>query len=170
MNIKTGIIVVFLSVGCYILSGPKRPKRYFRFLSKVFLNLPTYRMIKDRSYIIIALATILLTSSSFAWPYRRRDVFDNAVDSPGGLVSHLQQLGEALYGLPNNETGSKVANWHEGMSVNPEELGNYAEGDILFPLGMNRNGLKADAARWPNGIIPYMISPYFGKIEFVNIV
>ncbi|XP_035719568.1 zinc metalloproteinase nas-13-like isoform X3 [Vespa mandarinia] len=56
------------------------------------------------------------------------------------------------------------------MSVNPEELGNYAEGDILFPLGMGRNGLKAENARWPNGIIPYMISPYFGKIEFSNIV
>ncbi|XP_046819695.1 zinc metalloproteinase nas-4-like [Vespa crabro] len=117
----------------------------------------------DQSYLIIALAMILLTSSSFGWPYRRRDVFDNAVDSPGGLVSHLQQFGEALYGLPNNETGSKVANWHEGMSVNPEELGNYAEGDILFPLEMGRNGLKAENARWPNGIIPYMISPYFDE-------
>ncbi|KAL2722617.1 zinc metalloproteinase nas-4-like isoform X1 [Vespula squamosa] len=117
----------------------------------------------DQSYLIIVLAMMLLINSSFAWLYRRRDVFDNAVDSPGGLVSYLQHLGEALYGLPSNETGSKVANWHEGMPVNPEELGNYVEGDILFPLGMGRNGLKADAARWPNGIIPYMISPYFDE-------
>ncbi|XP_014601798.1 PREDICTED: zinc metalloproteinase nas-4-like [Polistes canadensis] len=122
---------------------------------------------KDPSCIIIALAIVLSTSLSFAWPYRRRDVSDNSVDSPGGggggLVSRLQYLGEAAYGLPSNVTGLKVANWHEGMSVNPEELGNYAEGDILFPLGTSRNGLKANAARWPNGIIPYMISPYFDE-------
>ncbi|KAG7197620.1 hypothetical protein KM043_013402 [Ampulex compressa] len=100
-----------------------------------------------------------------AWPFRRRDVLDNAVDSPDGLISHLQHLGEALYGLPDNSTGAKVAEWHEGTGVNPEELGAYAEGDILFPLGMGRNGLKADSARWPDGIVPYMLSPYFNTAQ-----
>lgn len=108
-------------------------------------------------------AFFLLTTLTLAWPLRRRDVFDNAVDSPDGLIAHLQHLGESLFGLPDNETGFKVAQWHENMDVNPEELGNYAEGDILFPPVFGRNGLKAESARWPNGVIPYMISPYFSE-------
>ncbi|XP_032691513.1 zinc metalloproteinase nas-4-like isoform X1 [Odontomachus brunneus] len=108
-----------------------------------------------------ALTWLLFVLTTSAWPFRRRDVFDNAVDDPDGLIAHLQHLGESLYGLPDNETGFKVAQWHENMDVNPEELGNYAEGDILFPPVFGRNGLKADSARWPNGVIPYMISPYF---------
>ncbi|KAL6428195.1 hypothetical protein ACFW04_008498 [Cataglyphis niger] len=47
------------------------------------------------------------------------------------------------------------------MDVNPEELGEYVEGDILFPPITGRNGLTAVSARWPNGIIPFVISPYF---------
>jgi len=85
------------------------------------------------------------------------------VDSPDGLIAHLQHLGEQLYGFPDNETGLKVAQWHENMDMNPEELGSYAEGDILFPPMLGRNGLKADSARWPNGIVPFMISPYFSE-------
>ncbi|XP_011346875.1 zinc metalloproteinase nas-4 [Ooceraea biroi] len=103
--------------------------------------------------------TTTLTSASPA--LRRRDVFDNAVDSPDGLIAHLQHLGELLYRFPDNETGLKVAQWHEGMDMNPEELGSYVEGDILFPPTQGRNGLKADSARWPNGVVPFMVSPYF---------
>ncbi|KAK2580109.1 hypothetical protein KPH14_012387 [Odynerus spinipes] len=117
----------------------------------------------NQSYVIVASVLVLLISSSFGWPYRRRDAFDNLVDTPNALVSYLETLGQALYGLPNNETGQKVAEWHEGMPVNPEELGNYAEGDILFPVTLGRNGLKAESARWPDGVIPYMISPYFDE-------
>lgn len=115
----------------------------------------------NRLYISFASVLVLLTTSSFGWPYRRRDVFDNSVESPSALTSYLESLGDGLYGLPNNETGHKVAEWHEGMPVNPEELGNYAEGDILFPAFLSRNGLKAESARWPKGVIPYLISPYF---------
>lgn len=107
------------------------------------------------------LALMTLTS---AWPtFRRRDVFDNAVDSPGGLIVHLRNFGGSLYGFPSNETGLKVAQWREDMDVNPEELGEYAEGDILFPPSIGRNGLATVSARWPNGVIPFVISPYFSE-------
>ncbi|KAL0119849.1 hypothetical protein PUN28_007937 [Cardiocondyla obscurior] len=106
--------------------------------------------------------TFILTLTS-AWPsFRRRDVFDNSVDSPDGLIAHLRNFGNLLYRSPSNETGLKVAQWHKGMDVNPEELGEYAEGDILFPPSNGaRNGLTAVSARWPNGVIPFVISPYF---------
>lgn len=106
----------------------------------------------------------VLTSLTFAWPsFRRRDIFDNAVDSPGGLIAHLRSFGSSLYRFPSNETGLKVAQWREDMDVNPEELGEYVEGDILFPSNVGRNGLAAVSARWPNGVIPFIISPYFSE-------
>lgn len=120
----------------------------------------------DRWSLATLVWTLLVLTASWttsAWPFQRRDVLDNAVDSPGGLIAHLQHLGESLYRLPDNETGLKVAQWHEGMDVNPEELGNYAEGDILFPPIFGRNGLKAETARWPAGVVPFVISPYFSE-------
>ncbi|KAM0734297.1 Zinc metalloproteinase nas-8 [Formica fusca] len=113
----------------------------------------------------LAWTLILLTMSIDvdAWPltFRRRDVFDNVVDGPDGLIAHLRKFGRSLYGFPNNETGRRVAQWHKDMDVNPEELGEYVEGDILFPPITGRNGLAAVSARWPNSIIPFVISPYF---------
>ncbi|XP_020723542.1 zinc metalloproteinase nas-4-like [Bombus terrestris] len=117
-----------------------------------------------RCSIVCSFTFILLTSVS-AWPFRRRDVLDNAVDSPDGVIAHLQHFGEMLYRNPDNETGAMVANWHEGWDRNPEELGNYAEGDILFPPQLEKNGLRAEAARWPGGVVPYMLSPYFNSAQ-----
>ncbi|KAJ8676425.1 hypothetical protein QAD02_012212 [Eretmocerus hayati] len=80
------------------------------------------------------------------------------------LQGHLSRLGSKLYMAPDSvSTGARVARWHEGLGVNPEELGEYAEGDILFPAGQNRNGVRSPKARWPNGVVPYLISPYFSK-------
>ncbi|XP_076231132.1 zinc metalloproteinase nas-1 [Calliopsis andreniformis] len=105
----------------------------------------------------------LLTSLE-AWPFERRDVLDNSVDSPEGVIAHLQHFGEALFRFPDNATGDIVANWNEGWDQNPEELGSYAEGDILFPpQQLGKNGLKAESARWPGGVVPYMLSPYFNS-------
>ncbi|XP_043264711.1 zinc metalloproteinase nas-13-like [Colletes gigas] len=100
-------------------------------------------------------------SVAHAWPFHRRDVLDNSVESPDGVIAHLQHFGAALYRVPDNATGEIVANWHEGWDRNPEELGSYAEGDILFPPQLEKNGLKAESARWPGGVVPYMLSPYF---------
>ncbi|OXU27095.1 hypothetical protein TSAR_011712 [Trichomalopsis sarcophagae] len=124
---------------------------------------------EQRAIVLRALCSVLLLSAtSSAWPFyplyrESRDVFDNSVDSANGLIAHLSHLEGQLYGLPDNQTGEKVAQWHEGMGVNPEELGEYAEGDILYPASMGRNGVKAETARWPGGVVPYMISPYFNE-------
>ena len=116
---------------------------------------------------VLNVLIIMEASTYSAWPVYRRDILDNAVDSSNGLISHLSHLGRVLFAEPSKETGLKVAQWHEGLGVNPEELGEYVEGDILFPSVMNRNGLKASSARWPDGVIPYMISPFFSK-EFIK--
>ncbi|KZC10613.1 PREDICTED: zinc metalloproteinase nas-13-like [Dufourea novaeangliae] len=110
----------------------------------------------------IVCALVLLTSAT-GWPFQRRDILDNSVDSPDSVIAHLQHFGEILYRFPDNATGAAVANWHEGWDTNPEELGSYAEGDILFPAHLEKNGLKAESARWPRGVVPYMISPYFNE-------
>lgn len=69
--------------------------------------------------------------------------------------------------LPDNKTGDKVAQWHENMGVNPEELGEYAEGDILYPA-MGRNGIRVETARWPDGVVPFVISPFFSKCTLIQ--
>lgn len=123
----------------------------------------------------LAWTLVFLTMSSIdvdAWPltFRRRDVFDNVVDGPDGLIAHLRNFGRSLYGFPNNETGLRVAQWHKDMDVNPEELGEYVEGDILFPPITGRSGLAAVSARWPNGIIPFVISSYFSECKKKKII
>ncbi|CAK9810731.1 Zinc metalloproteinase nas-4 [Anthophora quadrimaculata] len=103
-------------------------------------------------------ALINVTSARSLW--KQTDI-PSEIGDFGNLTSHLQHLEESLYGLPDDGTGRRVAEWSENMTTNPEELGSYAEGDILFPLGNGRNGLRANSARWPNGVVPYIISPYF---------
>ncbi|XP_053982426.1 zinc metalloproteinase nas-4-like [Hylaeus volcanicus] len=115
----------------------------------------------SRSTLVYALLVFVSASTTSGWPFHRRDVLDNSVDSPEGVIAHLQHFGEVLYRFPDNATGEIVANWHEGMDRNPEELGSYAEGDILFPPQLAKNGLKAESARWPGGVVPYVLSPYF---------
>ncbi|GJQ85906.1 hypothetical protein Trydic_g21761 [Trypoxylus dichotomus] len=73
----------------------------------------------------------------------------------------ISHYGTALFGSPNNETGEKVSEWNSKSSeVNPEELGEYLEGDILFPSKV-KNGLLAFSAKWDGGMVPYVIvGPY----------
>lgn len=62
--------------------------------------------------------------------------------------------------------GDAVSNWSPDMDLNPEELGEYAQGDLLIPATDSeaRNGLRAASSHWPKGIIPYEINPYFSKL------
>ncbi|KAL1501328.1 hypothetical protein ABEB36_006670 [Hypothenemus hampei] len=78
----------------------------------------------------------------------------------------LSYLGERIYRNPDPEIGKILENWNVSSEINPEEMGEYAEGDILFPA-RGRNGLVAENARWPNGEIPYEISGYF-DIDALN--
>lgn len=71
-----------------------------------------------------------------------------------------------MYNINNNELrefrikGDAVSKWTPDSKVHPEELGEYAEGDILHPHPYNRNGLRAKSSRWPDKTIPYEIGPY----------
>lgn len=46
--------------------------------------------------------------------------------------------------------------------MNPEEMGDYAEGDILIPT-LARNGVKEETLKWQNGHVPYEIDSSFSK-------
>ncbi|XP_066246564.1 hatching enzyme 1.2-like [Euwallacea similis] len=80
----------------------------------------------------------------------------------------LSYLGDRVFRQPSTETGKILENWNVTSDVNPEELGEYAEGDILFPK-RGRNGLIAESARWPDGVIPYSINGYF-DIDSLNTI
>lgn len=61
---------------------------------------------------------------------------------------------------PDIKTGEMVQNWSPTDETNPEELGSYLEGDILFPMNKStnsRNGMVAQSYRWNNAVIPYEI-------------
>lgn len=95
------------------------------------------------------------------YPYPSSDNNDLETDDDAIDLSHL---GTKIYGIPNNETGNAVAEYNpETDDVNPEELGNYLEGDMLMPNGLGRNGLSAYSSRWPGGIVPFEIKGYFGN-------
>ncbi|XP_018333708.1 zinc metalloproteinase nas-7-like [Agrilus planipennis] len=77
----------------------------------------------------------------------------------------LSYLGSSVFGKPSEKTGEKVENWDAKTGINPEELGEYAEGDILFPDTKTKNGLMAATYRWPDGVIPFEIRGSFTKQE-----
>lgn len=103
---------------------------------------------------------------ALAQPMKANDEEENEVDNGGetDLYSGLVHLGTAIFGTPDKKSGEAVSAWKETSELNPEEMGEYAEGDILHPIGNSRNGLKAVSSRWSKGVIPYEISPYFGKL------
>jgi hypothetical protein len=77
----------------------------------------------------------------------------------------IQSSGDRMLVVASNLTGIKVSQWHDKMPVNPEELGEYLEGDIMVSDSLRRNGLRSENSRWPDGVVPYMLSPYFSKIH-----
>lgn len=86
---------------------------------------------------------------------------DNRVDGDGETID-LSQYGSNIYRLPSNETGVRVANYNPDVDgANPEELGDYLEGDMMMPQDFGRNGLIAASSHWPNGIVAYEIAGDF---------
>ncbi|XP_045124477.1 zinc metalloproteinase nas-4-like isoform X2 [Portunus trituberculatus] len=48
--------------------------------------------------------------------------------------------------------------WTPESLINPDELGEYLEGDILLPL--TRNGIIGEVFRWPGGEVAYIFDDY----------
>ncbi|KAK4881122.1 hypothetical protein RN001_004441 [Aquatica leii] len=74
-------------------------------------------------------------------------------------------LGWRVFNKPNKESSEKVRAWVKGYKENPEFLGTYVQGDILFPEERKRNGLINETMRWPLGIVPYRISNQYNFIQ-----
>lgn len=130
-----------------------------------------------RAFLCFAAAAAAVACVALALPVNLRadEEEENEVDNSGGgddsdLYNGLVHLGAAIFGTPNKKSGEAVSAWKETSPLNPEEMGEYAEGDILHPINgaASRNGLKATSSRWPKGVIPYEINPYF--CEWYNII
>lgn len=114
---------------------------------------------------------VLFISGKYSFPFPDEDedtviilpdenFDDNEVDGENKI--DLSHLGPEAFGSPNNESGDALSQWTEDSLMNPEEMGEYAEGDILIPNAA-RNGLRDEAGRWPEGIIPYVIEGYYNS-------
>ncbi|KAH8278423.1 hypothetical protein KR018_003103 [Drosophila ironensis] len=90
----------------------------------------------------------------------------------GQDIIDLTPFGAALFGKPDEQqTATKVGNFTDADEVNPEELGNYLEGDMLVPQTdlIMKNGLPTQSSRWPNGIVPYEIRGTFNAKDMATI-
>lgn len=106
------------------------------------------------SWVVTSIYVLLITS-------KIDTVVSKSVDQLEPI--DLSEYGSRLFGQPDKDVGLKVANWKDNeQSGNPEELGSYLEGDILFPSGQSRNGLIGETYRWPDGIIKFEIVGDFG--------
>lgn len=87
---------------------------------------------------------------------------DNQIDSGDAEPIDLSFYGSSIFGTPSNDTGHRVANYNPDVDgSNPEELGDYLEGDMMMPQEYGRNGLIATSSHWPGGVVPFEISGYF---------
>lgn len=82
--------------------------------------------------------------------------FGYPLDSDGDIID-ISDLGGRIFGTPDERSGVNAAKWEENRTGNPEELGNYFEGDILFPESKSRNGIVGQSYRWANGVVPFEI-------------
>ena len=99
-----------------------------------------------------------MSGLSSAWTLVVLTTFVSAVP-----ISNVEDTLQMALTIPDNETGVKVSQWAVNMNINPEELGNYLEGDIMIAKSFTRNGAKDESLRWSNGVIPYVIMGNFGK-------
>ncbi|CAG9791605.1 unnamed protein product [Diatraea saccharalis] len=90
------------------------------------------------------------------------DMAENSIDGADNSIN-LSHLGSEAFGSPKNESGDALTEWNESSLMNPEEMGSYAEGDILIPHPLGRNGVREQSSWWPNGIIPYVIEGYYNQ-------
>ncbi|XP_055324074.1 hatching enzyme 1.2 isoform X2 [Sitodiplosis mosellana] len=109
-----------------------------------------------RVFIVVACLAALVSAA----PYPSVD--NNFVDEDDVPSIDLSQYGSSIFGVPSNKTGQLVATYDPSTSeMNPEELGEYLEGDMLIRPDFGRNGLIASSSHWPGGVVPFEISGYF---------
>lgn len=105
---------------------------------------------------------VIICAFAIANAAPRPDFDINTIDEEFDVID-LSGYGSSLFMEPSNRTGDLVATYDpDTNNMNPEELGEYLEGDMLMPSSMGRNGLIATTSHWPGGIIPFEISGYFG--------
>ncbi|XP_011057337.1 PREDICTED: high choriolytic enzyme 1-like [Acromyrmex echinatior] len=103
--------------------------------------------------LLIAFAwTLVIITSMGAVPYSTDDEADESKHKWLNMV-------------PNYETGLRTAQWCEKMNVNPDELGDYFEGDIMIASDIKRNVLSDDADWhwWSDGVIPIVVDGDFDE-------
>lgn len=99
-----------------------------------------------------------------------RAIFSNAIDD-GELqneenIIDLTEYADRIYGSPNQRAAENLIDWDRTRIGNPEEMGTYLEGDILFPIKQGelengRNGIVGQSYRWPNAVVPFEIAGTF---------
>lgn len=93
-----------------------------------------------------------------------RVIFGQSTDDDTVGSIDLTHYGEKIFGSPDHRSGENLNEWERTRSGNPEEMGTYLEGDILFPINQSssgRNGIVNQSYRWPNGVIPFEIAGSF---------
>jgi hypothetical protein len=82
----------------------------------------------------------------------------------------LRRYGKDVSTSPDKRTGKSLKEWTAAKKKgNPEEQGNYFEGDIIIDME-GRNGVVLAAQKWPNGKIPYEIVGTFSELVSWNLM
>lgn len=111
--------------------------------------------------IVLTLVVVAVVNTAAYPPYDDNFLIEGDDDAEMIDLSHY---GSSIFREPSNETGLLVASYDPNTDDrNPEEIGDYLEGDILIPPSFARNGLVAVSSHWPGAIVPFEISGYFGE-------
>lgn len=89
--------------------------------------------------------------------------------SDSEFQERILEVRKKSIGKPNSVVGDRVANYTRESGGYPEELGTYYEGDILTVPDKKRNGITYLNARWPNGVVPYVIAGSFSFADMTII-
>lgn len=112
------------------------------------------------NYLLLLLG---ITTALLPFSRGRSALTDEEADEP---ILDLTKLGPEIYGYPDDKLGKTLENIGN-VNFNPEEIGNYYEGDILYPRSQQRNGLAEESFRWKNGVVPIEIRGLFSGYEIL---
>lgn len=104
-------------------------------------------------YLIILIIKLLPLIGAFP-------ILDNDDNNVEDVAIDISYFGQTIYKAPDPEVGKRLESWNETSEVNPEEYGEYADGDIRFP-DEGRNGMLGETFRWKNGVVPYQLASSF---------